>query len=108
MEHVLVWERHHGAVPEGHCVHHINGDKLDNRIENLEAVSLTAHKRLHGGCEIRGGVWWKPCRKCGTMKPIAEYYERSDGVSSWCRQCCIGNATENRRRRKQQRLLEDS
>ena len=28
-------------------VHHINGDKLDNRLENLEVLDIREHSRLH-------------------------------------------------------------
>jgi len=34
-EHRLVWEAANGPIPEGHHIHHRNGDKLDNRRENL-------------------------------------------------------------------------
>jgi len=34
-EHIWVWEQHNGKLPKGHLIHHINGIKTDNRIENL-------------------------------------------------------------------------
>lgn len=37
--HRLIWERVHGPVPEGMQINHINGNKLDNRIANLEVVT---------------------------------------------------------------------
>lgn len=34
--HRLMWEAFNGAIPEGMQINHINGDKTDNRLENLE------------------------------------------------------------------------
>lgn len=102
MEHDLVWERVHGFIPAGFDVHHINHDKLDNRIENLELLDRLTHKRHHSGCVQREGIWWKPCRKCATMKAVTEYYARMRGwLSPWCKSCQIQNALRNKRKRRE-------
>lgn len=48
MEHILVFEKATGIeVPKDCCVHHINGNKQDNRIENLCLMTRKAHTLLH-------------------------------------------------------------
>ena len=42
-EHRLVWEKKHGKLPEGYIIHHLNGIKDDNRIENLRAMPKKSH-----------------------------------------------------------------
>lgn len=46
-EHVLVWEAAHGPIPPNWDVHHLNGVKDDNRIENLFAMSKSQHHSNH-------------------------------------------------------------
>ena len=107
MEHVLVWEEHYGPVPEGRELHHINGDKLDNRIESLRLVARLEHKRIHSGCELRGGVWWKRCRECGVFKAVTDFYcyPGSSGVMGICKPCSSRLAVEYKRKRRQRARL---
>jgi hypothetical protein len=101
MEHVVVWEAHHGPVPPGLELHHVNGDKLDNRVENLRPVTRLEHKRIHGGCVWDGVVWWKPCRGCGVLQPVEHYYPKPDGsIMSICRRCAIRRAVRHKRIRR--------
>ncbi len=104
-EHVEVWEREHGRpVPHGHDVHHIDHDKLNNDPGNLVAVTPTDHKRLHSGCELRDGAWWKPCGLCGEFKPVGvvDWYLSREGWPLYgrCRPCHIARVVADRRLRR--------
>ena len=44
MKHHLVMEHHIGGyIPEGYVVHHKNGKRNDNRLENLELMNFNEH-----------------------------------------------------------------
>ena len=37
--HRIIWEMHNGKIPEGMVIDHINENKQDNRIENLQCIT---------------------------------------------------------------------
>jgi len=47
LEHRHTWENHFGKIPKGMVIHHINGNKKDNKIENLQMVTVKQHGELH-------------------------------------------------------------
>lgn len=105
MEHVYVWEQHHGrSVPPGHDIHHRDHNKLNNDVSNLQLVTKLEHKRIHSGCELREGEWWKPCSICRELKPVTEHhwYFSPEGWPLYgrCRPCHIGRVVRDKRLRK--------
>ena len=57
-EHNYVWIRESGwnFIPKGFVVHHINQDKLDNRIENLACIPRDIHLKIHNPLASRWGI----------------------------------------------------
>ncbi len=45
LAHRVVWECFHGRLLPDTQIHHVNGNKLDNRLSNLAAVSAKEHNR---------------------------------------------------------------
>lgn len=45
--HRYVWEKEKYSIPSGFDIHHINNDKSDNSIENLECLSKSDHTKLY-------------------------------------------------------------
>lgn len=91
---------HHRVVVENHLnrllnddevVHHINGDKLDNRLENLQVLDSKTHARIHG---IQQGKKYADlkCPQCGKgfTKPYNTTHVVKRGTYTACSRSCSG------------------
>ena len=110
-EHRLVVEASIGRYinPIEECVHHKNEIRTDNRLCNLELVSMLKHRRIHAGWKIKGGKWYKPCSGCERLLPFDEcFYKRSDGgCFSKCKDCAKKQALVymSKKKKKQAKLF---
>lgn len=69
-EHTLVMEKSLGRkLQKEEIIHHINGDKGDNRVENLMVCNRAEHNRIHGQLE---GLSFRLFQ---------------DGLISFCKEC---------------------
>ena len=45
--HRACWEAYRGPIPKGHVIHHIDGNRTNNAIENLVCMTNGEHIGLH-------------------------------------------------------------
>ena len=90
--HRVVMEQKIGRLLErGEHVHHINEDRHDNRIENLEVLSNSEHARKHGLQRGRAFVslLCPTCRRSFTRERRHSHFtpSRATGQTFCSRQC---------------------
>lgn len=106
-EHHLVWEEHTGlSVPDGCIVHHKDGNKHNNNINNLQLMSEKEHKNLHGKMQTKKIAIVK-CPCCGKI------FEKEATLLkfrtlAFCSRQCIGKYGYNKKDKNiKERIEED-
>jgi hypothetical protein len=79
--HRVIWESVHGPIPSGSHIHHLNGDPLDNRIENLGCIDDGEHMRHHhaGCCSERKRA------NLAAILPLTKAWHASPAGKAWHR-----------------------
>ncbi|ANU28444.1 HNH endonuclease signature motif containing protein [Planococcus versutus] len=81
--HRSIWEHHNGEIPEGYHIHHIDGNKNNNDISNLECMPAKEHAYLHGKY-LENILKMKRIQVEG-QKKAAEWHKSAEG-SEWHKQ----------------------
>lgn len=78
--HRYVWEQEVGAIPPGCHIHHLDGDKSHNTIDNLALITASGHQRLHGREEERKAKARENAKKA---RPFAAQWHHSEAGRRW-------------------------
>lgn len=83
-EHILVAEKKYNRFinPKIEHIHHINGNKSDNRKENIIVLPIKSHQHIHNPITSDFREKRYDLCSCGNKKRI---------VSKYCRQCSWGH-----------------
>jgi len=85
-----------GGIPKGMVIHHINGDRLDNRPENLKMVTRAEHCKIHKPRLGTRSPVVKVCRVCGS--PRSEKEIKSEPHRHKCNHCRAKANAERKKR----------
>jgi len=91
MLHRLIWENHYGKpVPKGYVIHHLNHQKDDNRIQNLQCVEDKLHRKYHNNEDNHPMFNKKHCdeskHKISAANNTTGYFRVSKQKNSRCKQ----------------------
>lgn len=88
-EHHLVYWKHTGnLVPKTHVIHHKNGNKRDNRIENLELMKWNIHSSHHNPVK-ETNIKCKYCNKSITVKDHNyRFRSKNNKLGIFCSRSC--------------------
>lgn len=76
--HREVWKHHNGEIPKGYHVHHIDGDRTNNQIENLKLMLAKDHMSKHNNTPERKEFSRKAIENARTY--ASKWHGSSEGI----------------------------
>lgn len=93
LEHIFVYEEFKKCCLLSWAnVHHINHNKQDNRPENLDAMMIGQHTRIHAST-IPNDRYCDNCHSSTTQADrnggVSWFVNRKTGIGFWCQKCYL-------------------
>ncbi len=96
--HRLEWMKYHGEIPDGFVVHHVDENKLNWDISNLELISRSDHLKRHKNIVKRPGV-----PVVATKGDVVLQFDSIEHAAEYCgthtaqiRNCFIGKQRQSK------------
>lgn len=80
--HVEIWRSGHGTIPKGGEIHHIDGDPLNNALDNLICLSREQHMAWHKK-HVKPEVRAKQMQNLVKAQEAAKDWHRSEDGKKW-------------------------
>lgn len=81
--HRYVWEFYNGTLPTGYEVHHIDFNKENNDISNLQAISKSEHRKIHAEALSESQREWRRNNLNINARPKAIEWHKSEEGRKW-------------------------
>lgn len=81
--HRCVWEYYNCKIPEGYEIHHIDLNKSNNDISNLQLLTIAEHKKLHADLLTSEQRNWRRDNMNKVARPQAIKWHKSEVGSEW-------------------------
>lgn len=76
--HTDMYKHYFGEIPEGHCIHHIDGNTENNDISNLELKTKSKHAFDHSSTEERKEISRRTIKEAIAKAP--EWHRSEEGI----------------------------
>ena len=79
--HRYIWEKFNGKIPKGYDIHHIDKNKDNNNIENLQMLTIHEHQMIHSvrteEQKEKSRLW------LNKIRPLANEWHKSEEGKKW-------------------------